>query len=153
MIIIKKGTISDLENAPNCAELMQEYAAESALSGLPAPVTDLEKYKVLEEKDLFHAIGAWLDDKLIGWIGILSTVSLHYGVGISFAEGFFVLKEHRNTLAGLQLLGEAERYGKQKGSFGLFITAPIDGELYKLMKLHRQYTNTHALFFRGLSDA
>ena len=64
MIIIKKGTISDLENAPNCAELMQEYAAESALSGLPAPVTDLEKYKVLEEKDLFHAIGAWLDELL-----------------------------------------------------------------------------------------
>ena len=152
MIIIKKGKISDLESAPNCAHLMAEYAAESSILGLPAPVTDLEKYKDLESRDLFHAIGAWLDDKLIGWIGVLSTISLHYGIRISMAEGFFVLKEHRNTLAGLRLKAAGEEDEKGRKSFGIFYTAPIDGDLYKLLEIDPHYELTHGLFFRRLVD-
>lgn len=150
-LIIRKCTIADLENASNISEILEEYAAESAIKGLPHPFAKVDTYKYLETTGAIYPIGAFFDDLLIGYIIVLSPILPHYSVRIAVGESFFVSKAHRKTGAGLKLLHAAEDYAKEATAVGILISAPFGGNLADVLP-HVGYTETNRVFFRSLDN-
>ena len=149
MLTVKKCTIADLEGSFTFSMLLQEYADESSIKGLPPHNTKMDIYKAMESTGVIYTIGAWFEDALIGFIVVLSPVLPHYGVVVSTTESFFVSKEYRKTGAGLELLKRAEEYAMSIGSPGLLVSAPVGGAIENVLP-RVGYTQTNAVFFRRL---
>lgn len=149
-IAIRKISIADIEAAPNIAALLTEYADESAIQGLPPPAAKMAQYKQIESACILHTFGAYLDDTLIGFITVLTSILPHYSVPVSTSESFFVAKEHRKTGAGLKLLHEAEGHAKKAGSKGILICAPT-GSILATVLPGLGYVETNRVYFRGFA--
>lgn len=150
-IAIRKISISDIEAAPNLAALLDEYASESAIQGLPPPDAKMARYKQIESACILHTFGAYLGDLLVGFITVLTSILPHYSIPISTSESFFVAKEHRKTGAGFMLLREAERFAKEVGSNGILIVAPTGSRLCAVLS-GAGYRETNRVYFRGFHE-
>lgn len=150
-ITIRLCAASELLDAPNRHELWDEYASESAIAGLPKPVVQSDTYKMLEQAGALQLIGAFSNDKMIGFISVLSNKLPHYGVLMAVSESFFVAKSHRKTGAGLRLLREAERYALSIGSPGLLVSAPSGGRLAGVLP-NVGYQETNRVFYKRFND-
>lgn len=148
---IRQCTISEIENASNVSEILDEYASESSIKGLPHPFAKADTYKHLESTGAIHVIAAFYFDGLIGFIVIISPILPHYSVRVSVIESFFVLAKFRKTGAGLKLLSEAEKYSKNAGALGALVSAPIGGDLAEVLP-HIGYTETNRVFFKGFAE-
>lgn len=147
---IKKCTIADIESAPNLVALLEEYAAESAIGGLPHPNVKKEMYKDLEKAGALQTIAAYSGDTLVGFITVLAPIMPHYSVRVAVGESFFVAKEWRKTGSGLKLLRAAEGYAKESGAYGLLISTPFGGNLAQVMP-HVGYSETNRVFFKAIA--
>lgn len=127
-----------------------EYAAESAIDGLPPPAVKMETYRQLERARVLHAFSARLDGALVGFITVLAPILPHYGVPVAVSESFFVAKAHRRTGAGLKLLRAAENKARALGSPGLLVSAPFEGTLFKVLP-RVGYGETNRVFFKKVA--
>lgn len=149
-LIIRNCTIAEIESAPNIAQILEEYAAESAIKGMPHPLAKVDTYKYLESTKSIYVIGAFFNDVFIGYIIALSPILPHYSVKVAVSESFFVLKEFRNTGAGLKLLREAEKQTSEVGACGILVSAPLGGDLAEVLP-HIGYIETNRVFFRSFN--
>lgn len=150
-MMIEKYSINAIVAAPNFDEVLAEYAAESAIDGLPPPCADIETYKKLETAGSLHPIAAFLGDHLVGFIFVLISKLPHYSADVAIVESFFVAKKHRKTGAGIKLRHAAEAFANKAGACGLLMSAPVGGTLSKVLP-HSGYTETNQVFFRKLSN-
>lgn len=148
---IEKCSIAELEAAPNFTALLDEYAEESAIAGLPPPRRKMDQYKLIEGSGSFFPLGAYLCDLLIGFAAVLMPVIPHYGVAVAVTESIFVAMEHRKTGAGLRLIHEAERIASEGKSPGLLVTAGIHSPLVIVLP-RIGYVETNRVFFRKNPD-
>lgn len=144
---IKQCSILDLKAADNFDDLVEEYAAESAVPGLPHPSVKIEMYVLLGNSGAMRFWGAYFNNELIGFITVLAPVIPHFGVQIAVSESFFVTSRRRNTGAGLKLLRLAEAYAASVGSPGLLISAPLGSILAEVLP-RVGYVETNRVFFR-----
>jgi len=149
-IIIHPCTVSDMENAPNLADLLAEYGAASAIDGLGAPAAQLETYRQLEAVGVLHLIGAYQGDNLVGFLIMIISVLPHYGARVGSTESFFVASTARKTGAGLKLLREAERIAATLGAVGFLVSAPVGSRLDQVLTAKR-YLETSHVFFKALA--
>lgn len=150
---VQPSTVAAIETAPNFAVLLAEYAAESAIAGMPPPNARMDAYRDLEAKGLLSVLAALSDDgELIGFISVLAAPLPHYGMSVAVSESFFVAKAHRSTGAGLRLLRDAEVKAREIGSPGLLVSAPFAGKLFELLP-RLGYAETSRIFFKRLADA
>lgn len=152
MTVVRKITVDELSRKPNIVELLDAYAAESSISGMPAYNAQMDTYRALENAQLLHLFGSYSGEILTGFLCMLSTFIPHYGVNIATTESYFVAQEHRNTGAGLKLLRHAEEFAKTLGVAGFFVSAPKGGKLADVMSAMPAYRETNRVFFRRLSD-
>lgn len=132
------------------SNLFVEYEKESSvLKRIPAN-PDVETYQALLNIGCLVCFGAYVDNKMVGFISVLSHTAPHYGVRISVTESFFVSIEYRSKGIGVKLLREAERYAKSIDSKYLMISAPVGSQLEKLMHTHKHYEPSNAIFLRSL---
>lgn len=150
MLIIASSTVAKISTAAEFPALAAEYAAESAIDGLPPPAAKMETYRQLERAGMLHAFSARLDDALIGFITVLAPILPHYGVPVAVSESFFVAKTHRGTGAGLRLLRAAEDKARALGSPGLLVSAPFEGALLKVLP-RIGYVETNRVFFKKVA--
>jgi GNAT superfamily N-acetyltransferase len=150
--MIRKTTMTEIFDAPNITELMEEYAAESSIHGLPHPKAKIDLYKQLETVGILYAIGAFFEDTLVGFILIVSPIVPHYSAKISTTESFFVAKEYRKTGAGIKLRQAAESHAREIGSVGLLISAPLGSNLAEMLSCMKDYKETNRVFFKGFND-
>lgn len=150
-LIVRKSSISEIENSVNISELLEEYAAESSIKGLPHPFAKVDTYRHLESNGTIHILGAFLDESLIGYMIVLSPVLPHYSVRVAVTESFFVMKKYRKTGAALILLKTAETYAKDQSALGMFMSAPLGGRLAEVLP-HVGYAETNRVFFKAFSD-
>jgi GNAT superfamily N-acetyltransferase len=146
-LIIRKSTVDEIDNSPNTLRLLEEYAEESAIEGLPKPTAKLLVYKHLENTGTLVPFIALKDNNLIGLVTILAPIIPHYGILVAVAESLFVIKEYRKTGAGIKLISAAEKYAKEIGSPGLLLSAPSGGDLEKILPRYG-YRETNKAFFR-----
>lgn len=150
--MIRSSTVAELEAAPTFRALLDEYAAESAIDGLPPPSAKMETYHHLERSGFMHVFSAWAGETLAGFITVLAAPLPHYGKTVAVCESFFVAKEHRCTGAGLKLLRAAETLAEKLGSPGLLVSAPYAGDLFKVLP-RVGYVETNRVFFKAAGHA
>ncbi len=150
--MIRPGTIAKLEAAPSFPALLAEYAAESAIEGMPPPSARMETYRALDEAGALHVLEAVAGDELVGFITVLSAPLPHYGRTVAVSESFFVARAHRHTGAGLKLLRAAEDKAREIGSPGLVVSAPFAGRLFEVLP-RCGYAEVSRIFFKKVTDA
>lgn len=151
MVIVRKATVDEITSDVNFSSLHAEYAAESAINGLPAPTDKMEMYRQIENTSMFQAFAAYNGGWLVGFAAVLTPIVPHYGIGICVMESLFVGKAYRKKGApGLKLIHAAEEHGRQAGAPGLLISAPSEGVLASVLP-HMGYRETNRIFFKALS--
>lgn len=151
MLTVAPGTVGEISAAPEFPALAAEYAAESAIDGLPPPAAKMATYRQLESAGALHAFAARLDEALVGFITVLAPVLPHYGVPVAVSESFFVARAHRGSGAGLRLLRAAEGKARALGSPGLLVSAPFEGTLFNVLP-RVGYVETNRVFFKKVTD-
>jgi len=146
-VMIRRCSVAEVEQNPNFPVLAREYAAESAIHGLPAPVEKIASYRVIEQSGCFHCHGAFLGDLLVGFVVVLTPVIPHYGIAIAVCESFFVGQAHRKSGSGIKLLRAAETHAREARSPGLLVSAPSGGRLARVLP-HLGYRETNRVFFK-----
>ena len=150
VLTIRACTISELMGVSNFNDLLEEYAEESSIPGLPKPSAKLDLYVNLETHGGMYTMCALYDGVLIGYISVLAPVLPHYSALVAVTESFFVAKEHRKTGAGIKLLRAAEDYAKSLKSPGLLVSAPFGGSLSDVLP-RVGYAETNRVFFKGFT--
>lgn len=148
---IHQTTMAELWGHENFERLLIEYAAESAVDGLPPPRGKLENYLQLEGTGLLHAFKALRFGALVGFVVVLAPELPHYSRLVAVTESIFVARRHRKSGAGLRLLRRAEARARDLGSPGLLICAPLGGQLVEVLP-RAGYAETNRVFFKRLSD-
>ena len=128
--------------------MLDEYAGELAINGLPHPKADIEAYRLLDKSDIFHVIAAFDGNLLAGFISIVVSNNPHYGQIFAASESFFVRSDYRNTGAGLKLLRQAENLADSLGSPALFVSAPYGKTLAEVLP-HCGYKESNRVFFKA----
>jgi GNAT superfamily N-acetyltransferase len=151
-ITIRYSTVAELGDAPNRDELLDEYAREASIDGLPTQNPQRATYQQLEDLKALSVIGAFDGERYVGFALVLTTVSPHFGCMLSTTESLFVAKSYRHTGAGTKLLKAAERHAQASGSVGLLVSAPHGGRLAELLPM-KGYAESNRVFYKGLLDA
>lgn len=148
--MITLTTINALQHELKINELMEAYAAESSIAGMPRFNPQLDTYRQLEAAGVLFAFAAHEGADLVGFLCLLVTVNPHYGVKIATTESYFVACEHRKSGAGLRLLREAEKLAGQLGAAGMLVSAPSGGRLAEVLGAMPSYRETNRAFFREI---
>lgn len=148
MLIVKKSSIAELEAQPNIHELLDQYAAECAIEGLPHPAAKAQTYKNIEKSGMLHVWAAFDDDLLIGYITMLASTLPHYEILVAVTESYFVTKDGRKTGAGTKLRNESEALARQLGSPGVIYSCPLGGVLARVLEGEDDCVETNRVFFK-----
>lgn len=144
---IRPVFFDDLAAAPEFPALIDAYARESAVEGMPSIKVKMENYRLFESAGVLHVFAALEGQEVIGFISLMIHPGLHYSVPVAVAESFFVAEEHRKGGAGLRLLAAAEELAEALGSPGLLVCAPFEGRLFEVLP-RRGYKETNRVFFK-----
>jgi GNAT superfamily N-acetyltransferase len=146
---VRKISVAEAFARPEFSVLCREYAAESAIAGLPDPKEKLSAYQALEAggNTAFCAYGAFLGGRLIGFIVLLTPVLPHYGIAVAVAESLFVGSAYRKSGAGMLLIRRAEQRAKELRSPGILLSSPTGGRLAVLLP-RIGYRETNRVFFK-----
>lgn len=150
MLAVRESTVDAIMGDPAFPALLAEYAAESAIAGMPAPEVKMAQYGDLEANGFLQAFEAAEDGELAGFITVLSAPLPHFGRTVAVSESFFVTSGHRG-FAGLKLLVAAERQALAIGSPGLLVSAPVNSRLAALLP-KCGYTETSRVFFKAVDN-
>lgn len=147
---VRPSSIAELEASDNFQALLAEYAVESAIKGLPPATAKMDDYRRLDSAGLLHVFSAVRQGRLVGFITVVAPMLLHYSVPVAVSD-FFVARAHRKTGAGLRLLRAAEARARELGSPGLLVSAPCEGDLFRVLP-RAGYGETSRVFFRSFAD-
>lgn len=151
MVDIRRCTVAELQAAPNLADLLAEYARESAMPEIGEPNPQEKTYEQLEAAGVLHPVAAFEGDKLLGFILPLVSVLPHYGVLTAVIESFFVLKEERKHGIGLALLASAESLARDLGAKALLLSAPVGSPLTDAMGGLKRFRHSNDVFVTSLA--
>lgn len=140
----------DLIHDKNFLELVKQYQHESLVEGIPEANLQFDMYKALESAGKFFIFCAYIEDELIGFITLVTNVIPHNGKMFGGIESYFVMKDHRKSGAGFELLRAAEKCAEAKGAVGVILSAPAGGKLSRVMR-RSKYRLTHETFFKGFA--
>lgn len=145
---VRHVSVAEIEVAQNLAELLAEYAAESANDEIGPACPQIDAYRTMESVGLLQAFGAYCGSDLIGFLFLLLPVLPHFGRKVGVTESFFVAAHYRSTGAGLALLREAEKASQAAGGAGVLVSAPVDGILARVLP-GVGYRETNRVYFKG----
>lgn len=150
-IEIRRCAVSDIASAPNLDQLLAEYGAESGMPEIGEPAAQIPVYVQLEAVGMLHAIGAFQDGGLVGFVFVLVSVLPHYGRKVATSESLFVAATARKTGAGMQLLAAAEGLAREQGAAAFLLSAPVGSRLEKAMQGHKSYRPSNSVFVKDLA--
>ncbi len=148
-LIVKPCKFRDIAENYNFKDLCDEYgnSGEASINGLPIKV-NTEHYYKMENAEFLTSVGAFLDNKLIGFVLMQTSVFPHHSRKISVIDAIYVQKDSRNTGAGLALMQQAEDLAECYGSSGIIYSSPIDGSLDKILT-KKKYGAIRKLFYKS----
>lgn len=149
-VVVRPCAYADIESAPEFPALLDAYSRESSIDQEWTAQPQRDIYLGMEAVGVMHAFGAYQGDALIGFASILVTVLPHFGRLTAVTESFFVMPESRDTGAGMKLLRAMEHRAAELGADGLLASAPIGGQLDKVLHGLSAYRPTNRVHFRRL---
>lgn len=145
---VKRCKLVDIEAEAELPALLAEYGEESANDEIGPVSPHIPTYRAMEAAGLFDAFSARLDDRLIGFLFLLTPVLPHFGRLVGVTESYFVAAAHRKTGAGTLLRRAAEVTARTKGAAGIMFSAPVGGVL-ELVLPSAGYRDTARVFWKG----
>ena len=145
-LIFKRMRASELWDAPGAKEVVDRCYAECGNKAMGPAQPDRESYKLYDSAGLAHAIGVFDGDRIVGGTIVLVSIMAHFSRKGAVTESLFLLPEYRHRGVGLRLLQEAKAIAKECGAPGLYISAPAQSRLEKLM-LANGNKPTNTVFF------
>lgn len=150
-VVIRRCAVSELEQSPRLADLLDAYARESHIPELGEPCARLDLYKGMEASGSMRVVGVFRDDDLIGLATILVYGLPHYDArAIAVTESLFVLPEARAGGTGTKLLQFCEAYAKELGAIAFMVSAPA-GERLSWVLPKCGYRETNQVFLKALA--
>lgn len=147
---IHKASVAEVMGAAAFPALIEAYADEASIAGMPSPKVKFESYKAIAASGFLHIFAAVEGGELIGFITMLAPILPHYSIPVAVTESFYVTPKHRG-FTGLRLLAAAEEEAHACGSPGLLVSAPFGSRLCELLpKLGYKPSNT--VFFKRVGD-
>lgn len=134
----------------NWERVLKEYTEESSIKGMPPINPDYRGYMTAEHYGTMKFFAAFHEGVLIGILTMFVVTIPHYSTKIATIESIFVLDEYRPSGVGSKMLKVAKEAAKLFGATGLFISAPIDGKLAKVLEKKKEFTETNRVFFTRL---
>ena len=128
-------SVSEICDAEGFADLANSYRDEIDYGCLRAPVDGRFQHQVFESAGLLRTAGAFADGKLVGFVSVMVTPSVHVEAKIVTVDSLFLDKRYRRGSNGLQLLKWAIQVATDEGSSLLVISAPVGSRLEKLLSL------------------
>lgn len=113
--------------------LLDEYAEECRIPGMPAPRANRLQYDALENAGMIHCIGVFFEETLAGFTVLLNSSLPHYSQRVVVTESLFVAKAYRNKGAGLKLIRSVFDYANNEQAAGCLISSPSGGKLDRLL--------------------
>ena len=148
-VTVRIVPLAELTGASNFQQLVDSYAEESALPVLGKPITNFASYEALAAAGALTVICAFVDETIVGFIGMLTVLSPHYGVLISSTESLYVLPDHRKGGACQKLLSAASDAARERGAVALVVSAPLNGVLDKVLP-HWGFAETYRFYTKAL---
>ena len=146
-LVLRPGSWHELEAHPDFPRLVEEYAAESAVDGMPVPQVDAVEYRAREATGAQATFLAFYGEQLIGFLIAFTQKLRHYGVQALVVDAFFVTPDLRSTGAGLRLLRAAEKLADAAHCCGTIAIAPLEGSLVEVLP-RVGYAETNRVFFK-----
>lgn len=109
--VLKPVTIAQLRDLG--APLLAAHYREVALDQTVPLAPNWPVYEELEQRDLLVSIGAWADDRLVGYAVSIFERHLHYDIMVLRNDVLFVLPEFRG--AGIGLIRAVEEEARAAG--------------------------------------
>lgn len=146
---IRRVTADEFFEHPDCQALLAEYAGECANAELPPINPDRQVYAAMERHAMLHLLAAFEEEAMVGLLFLLVHVNPHYSVKLAVTESWFVAAKHRSTGAGLELYRRAKSIAAALGARGIYVSAPLGGQLADVMQAMRA-RETNRVFFEVL---
>ena len=149
MLDIRQISVDDFFDDPDTAQMLERYADECAIDELPRPIPHLGSYHALETTGAFHLFGAYIEQKIIGFMSVVMPIMPHYSIRIATMESCYVVPEARPNGTGLKLIKHVEQHVVDNGCAGILMTAPAGSRLEKLLS-RINYRHSNTVFFKKL---
>lgn len=147
---IRPCTVAEIAAAPNIDALLAEYGEESGMAEIGEQSAQFPVYEQLERAGMLHAIGAFREDELVGFITVLVSALPHYGRHVATSESLFVTAGARKTGAGLRLLTTAQATARALGAEAFLLSAPEGSQLAEVMQGLRDWRPSNRVFVKEL---
>lgn len=144
---IVRSTVSEIFDSPLFDELAGEYrnfSGHASLTGAP----DRKTYEELESVGYLKASAAYNGERLIGFVAVVITPSLHNSKLIAIVDTLFLTEAARTGYNGVKLIGEARALAKEFRAAGIRYSAPVGSRLEKLFALF--FEQTDVSFYESL---
>lgn len=128
-------------------ELIAEYAAECSNPAIGEINPQADAYAAMEKAGLLHSFMVYEDGEKIGFAMVVTPIFPHYGKRVATAESIFVTKCRRCTGAWQELKRTIKQFTKQLGCVGLLCSAPVGGQMEKVLDASKEFERTNAVFF------
>lgn len=112
-------------------ELFKKDWEETTNDGFPLEI-DLETYLEYEKRGLILMITAREDEKLAGYIGFMSSDSMHHKKKIANCFGLYVSKEYRG-ITGSLLLKKAIEITKSSGFAKIRVSSSVKNDIGRFL--------------------
>lgn len=148
---VRPITVAEAFEAPLFGALCAEYRDEALRNpDLIGCAPDRAAYETMEARGIVRPLGVFAGGELVGFCAVLVTPSLHCGGNImASTEALFVASEHRAGGAGVALLQAADQEAAKAGAAGLYVSAPVDGRLERVLP-RCGFKAVNTIFYRSL---
>ena len=134
-MIVKEIDLSSIEVQGQIESLMYEHFNEVNSSEKKQLSIDWNGYSSLQSINRFVAVGAFVEDTLVGYCGLFVLSPMHYSkdtIGIS--DTIFLIKELRNSTLGLKLINKSKQLVKELGATEINWYVKPESSLEGIMK-------------------
>ena len=131
--------------------LFAGYERECANPEMGASWPSLDMYENIEAAGLGQCFAAREDGLLYGFAFVIVGGLPHYARKCATVESLYVARETRGGGLGTALMHAVGDYAKEQGCHAIFISAPAQSRLARLLFLSEdQYRNTNHIFTKRL---
>lgn len=143
-------TVTEFFAFPEAEELISEYMAESGNPYLPKK-PNVEYYRKAEEAGAFFTVGAFCEDRLVGFGSFVLTVIPHYSTVTATCESIFLSKPFRFGIVGYRLMQVLAGVAKNAGAEGIYWGCRSGSRLEELFDRVPRFKRMNSVFYEELT--
>lgn len=99
------------------------------------PHLNRNMYKALADDDLLFCVGAFVDNRMIGYCLAYTCLHQHYDIIVGIHDALYVSPKYRKGRLALRMMKMVEQEAAKKGAKMFFWTAKPDSQFDRILKL------------------